>query len=149
MFASEYAGVFEGDERWQSLKVPAGNLFRWEPDSLYVKAPPFFDGVTARIGEFSDIAGARVLALLGDSVTTDHISPAGSIGPDTPAGKYLIEHGVPARGFNSYRARRGNHEVMKVGTFANSRLKNLMVTGVDCGFTNHAPNSDEMTIFEA
>ncbi len=149
MFASEYAGVFEGDERWQSLKVPAGNLFRWEPDSLYVKAPPFFDGVTAKVGEFSDIAGARVLAVLGDSVTTDHISPAGSIGPDSPAGKYLIEHGVHPKDFNSYGARRGNHEVMMRGTFANIRLKNLMVPGVEGGFTIHLPDSEKMTIFEA
>jgi aconitate hydratase len=149
MFSSEYAQVFEGDERWRSLKIPAGNLFRWEPDSMYVKAPPFFDGVTAKIGDFSDISGARVLAMLGDSVTTDHISPAGSIGPDTPAGRYLIEHGVQPKDFNSYGARRGNHEVMMRGTFANIRLKNLMVPGVEGGFTVHLPEEQKMTIFEA
>jgi aconitate hydratase len=149
MFSSEYAQVFDGDERWQSLKVPEGSLFRWQRDSLYVKAPPFFDGVTAKVGEFSDIAGARVLAMLGDSVTTDHISPAGSIGPDSPAGKYLIEHGVQPKDFNSYGARRGNHEVMMRGTFANIRLKNLLVPGVEGGFTVHLPDGEKMTIFEA
>jgi aconitate hydratase len=149
MFSSEYAQVFDGDERWQSLKVPEGSLFRWQPDSLYVKAPPFFDGVTAKVGEFSDIAGARVLAMLGDSVTTDHISPAGSIASDSPAGKYLIEHGVHPKDFNSYGARRGNHEVMMRGTFANIRLKNLLVPGVEGGFTVHLPDGEKMTIFDA
>ncbi len=103
MFKSEYGQVFEGDERWQSLQVPEGNLFRWAEDSLYVKAPPFFDGVTAKVGEFADIIGARALAVLGDSVTTDHISPAGSIGADSPAGKYLIEHGVQPEGLQFVR----------------------------------------------
>ncbi len=135
MFKSEYGQVFEGDERWKSLQVPEGNLFRWAQDSLYVKAPPFFDGVTAKVGDFTDLNGARALAVLGDSVTTDHISPAGSIGPDSPAGKYLIEHGVQPKDFNSYGARRGNHEVMMRGTLANIRLKNLMVPGVEGGFT--------------
>jgi len=129
--------------------VPEGNLFRWEKDSSYVKAPPFFDGVTARVGELSDISGARALAVLGDSVTTDHISPAGSIGADTPAGKYLIAHGVQPKDFNSYGARRGNHEVMMRGTFANIRLKNLMVPGVEGGFTVHLPDGEKTTIFEA
>jgi aconitate hydratase len=149
MFKSEYGQVFEGDDRWKSLKVPEGNLFRWAEDSLYVKAPPFFDGVTAKIGEFTDIAGARALAVLGDSVTTDHISPAGSIGADSPAGKYLIEHGVQPKDFNSYGARRGNHEVMMRGTLANIRLKNLMVPGVEGGFTAHQPDGEKMTIFDA
>ena len=149
MFKSEYGQVFEGDERWKSLKVPEGNLFRWAEDSLYVKAPPFFDGVTAKVGEFSDITGARALAVLGDSVTTDHISPAGSIGADSPAGKYLIEHGVQPKDFNSYGARRGNHEVMMRGTLANIRLKNLMVPGVEGGFTAHQPDGEKMTIFDA
>ncbi len=149
MFSTEYGHVFDGDERWKSLKVPAGNLFRWERDSLYVKAPPFFDGVTAKVGEFSDISGARVLAMVGDSVTTDHISPAGSIGADSPAGKYLIAHGVQPKDFNSYGARRGNHEVMMRGTFANIRLKNLMVPGVEGGFTVHLPDGEKTTIFEA
>jgi aconitate hydratase len=141
--------VFEGDEHWKSLKVPEGNLFRWAEDSLYVKAPPFFDGVTAKVGEFTDITGARALAVLGDSVTTDHISPAGSIGTDSPAGKYLIEHGVQPKDFNSYGARRGNHEVMMRGTLANIRLKNLMVPGVEGGFTVHLPDGEKMTIFDA
>ena len=149
MFKSEYGQVFDGDERWKSLAVPEGNLFRWEKDSSYVKAPPFFDGVTAKVGEFSDISGARALAVLGDSVTTDHISPAGSIGADSPAGKYLIAHGVAPKDFNSYGARRGNHEVMMRGTLANIRLKNLMVPGVEGGFTAHLPDGERMTIFEA
>jgi len=149
MFRSEYGQVFDGDERWKSLAVPEGNLFRWEKDSRYVKAPPFFDGVTAKVGEFSDISGARALAVLGDSVTTDHISPAGSIAADSPAGKYLIAHGVQPKDFNSYGARRGNHEVMMRGTLANIRLKNLMVPGVEGGFTAHLPDGERMTIFEA
>ncbi|MGA9722832.1 MAG: aconitate hydratase AcnA [Candidatus Binatus sp.] len=149
MFKSEYGQVFDGDERWKSLAVPEGNLFRWEKDSMYVKAPPFFDGVTAKVGDFTDISGARALAVLGDSVTTDHISPAGSIAADSPAGKYLIEHGVQPKDFNSYGARRGNHEVMVRGTFANIRLKNLMVPGVEGGFTAHIPDGERMTIFDA
>ncbi len=149
MFKSEYGQVFDGDARWKSLAVPEGNLFRWEKDSSYVKAPPFFDGVTAKVGELSDISGARALAVLGDSVTTDHISPAGSIGADSPAGKYLIAHGVAPKDFNSYGARRGNHEVMMRGTLANIRLKNLMVPGVEGGFTAHLPDGERMTIFEA
>ncbi len=149
MFSSEYGHVFDGDERWQGLAVPEGNLFRWAPDSLYVKAPPFFDGVTAKVGEFSDITGARALAVLGDSVTTDHISPAGSIAADSPAGRYLIAHGVQPKDFNSYGARRGNHEVMMRGTFANIRLKNLMVPGVEGGFTEHLPDGAKTTIFAA
>ncbi len=149
MFKSEYGQVFDGDERWKSLAVPEGNLFRWEKDSMYVKAPPFFDGVTAKVGDFSDISGARALAVLGDSVTTDHISPAGSIAADSPAGKYLIEHGVQPKDFNSYGARRGNHEVMVRGTLANIRLKNLMVPGVEGGFTAHIPDGERMTIFDA
>src|SRR5215469_1016145 len=149
MFKSEYGQVFDGDERWKSLRVPEGNLFRWQKDSTYVKAPPFFEDLTAKVGEFSDIAGARSLAVLGDSVTTDHISPAGSIAADSPAGKYLIAHGVQPKDFNSYGARRGNHEVMMRGTFANIRLKNLMVPGVEGGFTAHQPDGEKMTIFDA
>ena len=114
-----------------------------------MKAPPFFDGVTAKVGEFTDLNGARALAVLGDSVTTDHISPAGSIAADSPAGKYLIEHGVQPKDFNSYGARRGNHEVMMRGTLANIRLKNLMVPGVEGGFTAHQPDNEKMTIFDA
>jgi aconitate hydratase len=149
MFRKEYGQVFEGDERWRGLKVPEGDLFRWQKDSLYVKAPPFFDGVDATPPPVSDIKDARVLAMLGDSVTTDHISPAGSIGADTPAGKYLIAHGVAPRDFNSYGARRGNHEVMVRGTFANIRLRNELVPGVEGGFTVHLPDGERTTIFEA
>jgi aconitate hydratase len=149
MFRKEYGQVFEGDERWRGLKVPEGDLFRWQKDSLYVKAPPFFDGVDATPPPVSDIKDARVLAMLGDSVTTDHISPAGSIGADTPAGKYLIAHGVAPRDFNSYGARRGNHEVMVRGTFANIRLRNELVLGVEGGFTVHLPDGERTTIFGA
>ncbi len=149
MFRSEYGHVFEGDERWRSLAVPKGNLFQWEKDSEYVKAPPFFDGIGATAGNFADITGARALAVLGDSVTTDHISPAGSIAVDGPAGKYLIAHGVKPADFNSYGARRGNHEVMMRGTFANIRLRNLMVPGVEGGYSVHLPDGEQMTIFDA
>jgi len=149
MFRSEYAQVFEGDERWRSLAIPESDLFKWAADSSYVKAPPFMDGVTLSVPATSDITGARVLAVLGDSLTTDHISPAGSIGADTPAGKYLIAHGVQPRDFNSYGARRGNHEVMVRGTFANVRLRNQLVPGVEGGFTLHLPDGEKTTIFEA
>ena len=149
MFRKEYGQVFEGDEHWRGLEVPAGDLFRWQKDSLYVKAPPFFDGVEATPAPIGDIKDARVLAMLADSVTTDHISPAGSIGADTPAGKYLIANGVAPRDFNSYGARRGNHEVMVRGTFANIRLRNELVPGVEGGFTAHLPDGERTTIFEA
>jgi aconitate hydratase len=149
MFRQEYGRVFEGDERWRGLEVPEGNLFRWDEKSEYVKAPPFLDGVTAQPGNFADIAGARALAVLGDSVTTDHISPAGSIAADSPAGKYLVEHGVQPKDFNSYGARRGNHEVMMRGTLANIRLRNQMVPGVEGGSTCHLPSGEQMTIFDA
>jgi aconitate hydratase len=149
MFRDEYAQVFEGDQRWQSLKIPEGELFKWDAKSSYVKAPPFFDGMTATPPPLEDIKGARVLAVLGDSVTTDHISPAGSIPPDSPAGQYLIGLGVQPRDFNSYGSRRGNHEVMMRGTFANIRLRNQMVPGVEGGFTAYQPGGEKMTIFEA
>ena len=149
MFRKSYGQVFEGDERWQGLAVPKGNLFQWEPDSEYVKAPPFFDGVTKTPEPLNDIVGARCLAVLGDSVTTDHISPAGNIAKNGPAGEYLIAHGVQPADFNSYGARRGNHEVMMRGTFANIRLRNLMVPGVEGGFTAYQPSGDKMTIFDA
>ncbi|MBV8136661.1 MAG: aconitate hydratase AcnA [Deltaproteobacteria bacterium] len=149
MFRSEYAQVFDGDERWRTLAVPKGELFSWDEKSEYVKAPPFFDGIGREPGKFSDISGAFALAVLGDSVTTDHISPAGSIGVDTPAGKYLIAHGIKPADFNSYGARRGNHEVMVRGTFANIRLRNEMVPGVEGGFTTHLPGGSQTTIFEA
>ncbi len=149
MFRSEYGQVFEGDERWRALRIPESDLFKWDANSSYVKAPPFMDGVTLAVPPIADIKGARVLALLGDSVTTDHISPAGSIAPETPAGQYLIAHGVQPRDFNSYGARRGNHEVMVRGTFANVRLRNQLVPGVEGGFTIHLPDGQKTTIFEA
>ena len=149
MFRAEYGHVFDGDENWRALAVPKGEQFKWDKDSEYVKAPPFFDGMTRDAGKFSDISGARVLAVLGDSVTTDHISPAGSFSADTPAGKYLIANGIKPVDFNSYGARRGNHEVMMRGTFANIRLRNEMVPGVEGGFTVHLPDDHKTTIFEA
>jgi len=149
MFRDEYGQVFEGDERWQQLKVPGGDLFHWDERSTYVKAPPFFEGVGPNPLPVKNIAGARVLVMLGDSVTTDHISPAGSIAADGAAGKYLISLGVQPSDFNSYGARRGNHEVMVRGTFANIRLRNLLVTGVEGGFTVHLPDGARTTIYEA
>ncbi|MEV0271344.1 aconitate hydratase AcnA [Hamadaea sp. NPDC050747] len=135
MFAKDYADVFAGDERWQSLPTPTGDTFAWDGSSTYVRKPPYFEGMQAQPTPVGDIAGARVLAKLGDSVTTDHISPAGSIKPDSPAGKYLAEHGVERRDFNSYGSRRGNHEVMIRGTFANIRLRNQVAPGTEGGFT--------------
>jgi aconitate hydratase len=135
MFATQYAGVFEGDSRWKSLPTPVGATFAWDEKSTYVRKPPYFDGMKLETTPVSSISGARVLALLGDSVTTDHISPAGSIKADSPAGKYLSDHGVRRADFNSYGSRRGNHEVMIRGTFANIRLKNLLLDGVEGGFT--------------
>jgi aconitate hydratase len=148
-FRSVYADVFLGDERWRGLEVPANDRFAWDEASTYIRNPPFFDGLSASPAPLSDITGARVLALLGDSVTTDHISPAGSIQPDSPAGKYLIAHGVQPQEFNSYGARRGNHEVMMRGTFANIRLRNQMVPGVEGGWTRHLPDGAQMTIYDA
>ena len=135
MFDKQYASVFEGDERWRSLPTPTGKIFEWDDASTYVRKPPYFDGMSATPSPVSDISGARVLALLGDSVTTDHISPAGSIKADSPAGQYLSSHGIDRLDFNSYGSRRGNHEVMIRGTFANIRLKNLLLDGVEGGFT--------------
>ena len=149
MFREQYADVFSGDERWQSLDVPTGDRFAWEPDSTYVRNPPFFDGITLQPAPLADITGARVLAVLGDSITTDHISPAGSIKKDSPAGKYLIAHGVQPRDFNSYGARRGNHEVMMRGTFANIRLRNQLAPGTEGGWTTYQPDGDVMTIYDA
>ncbi len=149
MFQGEYSHVFEGDERWQHLDVAQSDLFQWDSASSYIKAPPFFDGAGIRPAPLSDIVGARVLAVLGDSVTTDHISPAGSIPADSPAGKYLIAQGVKPRDFNSYGSRRGNHEVMMRGTFANIRLRNLLVPGVEGGFTLHLPDGERVSIFDA
>jgi aconitate hydratase len=149
MFRRTYADVFTGDETWRSLPVPEGELFTWDPDSTYVRLPPYFDGMSREPGTVEDIHGARCLVALGDSVTTDHISPAGAIKPDSPAGKYLVEHGVERKDFNSYGSRRGNHEVMVRGTFANVRLKNLLVTGSEGTWTVHVPSGEEMTIYDA
>ncbi|WP_323961581.1 aconitate hydratase AcnA [Arthrobacter sp. JZ12] len=135
MFAKGYEGVFDGDERWKALDTPEGSTFEWDEDSTYVRKPPYFDGIQAQPEPVSDIEGARVLARLGDSVTTDHISPAGSFKSDSPAGRYLLEHGVARKDFNSYGSRRGNHEVMIRGTFANIRLRNMLLDGVEGGFT--------------
>jgi aconitate hydratase len=149
MFREQYADVFSGDERWRSLKVPTGDRFAWELDSTYIRNPPFFDGVTLEPAPLADIRGARALALLGDSITTDHISPAGSIKKDSPAGKYLIAHGVEPSDFNSYGARRGNHEVMMRGTFANIRLRNMLAPGTEGGWTTYMPDGGVMTIYDA
>ena len=148
-FRKQYAHVFQGDERWQTLEVPIGSLFAWEPDSTYVRHPPFLEGMTMQPAPLTDIVGARVLALLGDSITTDHISPAGSIKKDSPAGKYLMEHGVQPSDFNSYGARRGNHEVMMRGTFANTRLRNQIAPGTEGGWTTYQPDGGVMTIYDA
>ncbi|HWA66568.1 MAG TPA: aconitate hydratase AcnA [Mycobacteriales bacterium] len=148
-FSSSYADVFAGDERWQGLDVPSGDAFEWDDASTYVRRPPYFDGMTAEPEPIKDITGARVLAVLGDSVTTDHISPAGSIKKDGPAGRYLTEHGVEQRDFNSYGSRRGNHEVMIRGTFANIRLRNQLAPGTEGGVTRHLPDGEQTSIFEA
>jgi aconitate hydratase A / 2-methylisocitrate dehydratase len=149
MFRSTYSDVFKGDERWRGLHVPAGSVFAWDQDSTYVRRPTFLEGMTMDVKPLADITGAHVLALLGDSVTTDHISPAGSIKADSPAGKYLIEKGVKPADFNSYGARRGNHEVMMRGTFANVRLRNQMAPGTEGGWTRYQPGGEQMTIYDA
>lgn len=149
MFKSSYAGVFAGDSNWQKVPVPAGQIYAWDEASTYVRNPPYFDGMTKQPQSVRDIVGARVLAVLGDSVTTDHISPAGSIARDGPAGRYLIAHGVDPRDFNSYGARRGNHEVMMRGTFANIRLRNQLVPDVEGGVTVHIPSNEQMSIYDA
>ncbi len=148
MFRSTYADVFTGDDQWRALPVPEGELFAWDEGSTYVRLPPYFDGMSPEPGTVEDVAGARCLVMLGDSVTTDHISPAGSIKPDGPAGSYLIGHGVERKDFNSYGSRRGNHEVMVRGTFANVRLRNLLVPGSEGTWTVHLPSGEEGTIFE-
>jgi aconitate hydratase len=149
MFKRTYADVFTGDERWRALPVPEGDLYEWDEASTYVREPPYFEGMSREPGTVEDVVGARCLVVLGDSVTTDHISPAGSIKPDSPAGRYLIEHGVERSQFNSYGARRGNHEVMVRGTFANVRLRNLMVPGSEGTWTVHVPSGEELTICDA
>ena len=148
-FRSTYADVFTGDERWAELPVPTGALFAWDPKSTYVRRPPYFDGMAPEAGPIDDITGARCLVMLGDSVTTDHISPAGAIHPESPAGQYLLAHGIGRRDFNSYGSRRGNHEVMVRGTFANVRLRNLLAAGREGPWTVHFPSGDAMSIFAA
>ena len=149
MFQDSYASVFEGDEHWRAIKVPAGKIYSWDEQSTYVKNPPYFDGMTDTPPPLADIQGARALAVLGDSVTTDHISPAGNIAKNSPAARYLEEHGVQPKDFNSYGARRGNHEVMMRGTFANIRLRNQLVPGVEGGVTVHLPSGEQASIFDA
>ena len=150
MFTKDYAGVFDGDHRWQSLATPVGSTFEWDANSTYVRKPPYFEGMPRNPVPVTEISHARVLAILGDSVTTDHISPAGSIKADSPAGKYLAEHGVARLDFNSYGSRRGNHEVMIRGTFANIRLKNQLLDGVEGGFTrNFLQGGVQSTIYDA
>ncbi|MGH8657378.1 MAG: aconitate hydratase AcnA [Gammaproteobacteria bacterium] len=149
MFRSSYREVFTGDSRWARIKVTASNQFDWRNDSTYVRNPPYFEGMSMEIAGFEPIRDARCLALLADSITTDHISPAGSIKADSPAGRYLIAHGVLEKDFNSYGARRGNHEVMMRGTFANIRLRNQLVPGVEGGWTSHLPSGEKMSIYDA
>jgi aconitate hydratase len=148
-FTKEYATVTEGDANWQKLSFPTGDVYQWEPDSTYIRKAPYFDGMPAQPAPVEDISAARVLAVLGDSVTTDHISPAGSIKLNSPAGKYLIEHGVKPADFNSYGSRRGNHEVMVRGTFANVRLRNKLAPGTEGGVTRLLPEGEQMSIFDA
>ncbi|WP_370335389.1 aconitate hydratase AcnA [Parvularcula marina] len=148
MFQERYADVFKGDARWQAIEAGGGETYSW-PSSTYVANPPYFDGMTTAVGDLQPIEGARVLALLGDSVTTDHISPAGAIAENSPAGKYLEGHQVPPREFNSYGSRRGNHEVMMRGTFANIRIKNQMLDGVEGGYTKYVPTGEQMSIYDA
>jgi aconitate hydratase len=149
MFRKSYGQVYEGDVNWNGLEVPGGDRYAWSEDSTYVRQPPFFEGMPAEPEPVQDILGARVLALLGDSVTTDHISPAGAIKRDSPAGEYLEAQGVAPVDFNSYGARRGNHEVMMRGTFANIRLRNLLAPGTEGGVTLHQPSGEQMSIYDA
>jgi len=149
MFTRDYADVFTGDDRWRGLSVPSGDTYEWDPDSTYVRRPPYFEDMPAEPAPLTDIRGARVLAMLGDSVTTDHISPAGAIRADSPAGQYLQEHGVGRRDFNSYGSRRGNHEVMIRGTFGNIRLRNQLAPGTEGGVTVKLPGGEQMSIYEA
>ena len=149
MFKSRYSDVFKGDEAWQKMKVAEGLTYSWQDDSTYVRLPPYFDGMSMDIDDLSDVKGARILALLGDSITTDHISPAGNIAKDGPAAKYLMANGVDRKDFNVFGARRGNHEVMMRGTFANIRLKNEVAPGTEGGVTRHMPDGEQMAIFDA
>ncbi len=149
MFRHQYSDVFAGDEHWKALPIPEGDLYSWDDKSTYIKNPPYFENLPVKPAVLGDLRGLRALAMLGDSITTDHISPAGSIGADTPAGKYLIAHGVQPKDFNSYGARRGNHEVMMRGTFANIRLKNQLAPGTEGGWTIHQPSGEKMSIYDA
>jgi aconitate hydratase len=149
MYTRDYADVFAGDERWKSLPTPEGDVFQWDDNSTYVRRPPYFEGMSDRPSDVRDIADARILAVLGDSVTTDHISPAGAIQSDSPAGAYLTEHGIAKRDFNSYGSRRGNHEVMIRGTFANIRLRNQLVPGLEGGYTVNHLTGKQQTIYDA
>jgi aconitate hydratase len=149
MFRAAYGKVFEGEERWRSLETPAGDRYEWDGSSTYVRQPPYFVDLPDEPPALSDVHRARVLAVLGDSVTTDHISPAGAIHPDSPAGRWLIEHGVEPPDFNSYGARRGNHEVMIRGTFANRRIRNRLAAGTEGGVTRHLPDGETLPIYDA
>ncbi|MGD0050451.1 MAG: aconitate hydratase, partial [Vulcanimicrobiaceae bacterium] len=149
MFRTRYGDVFNGDARWMGMQVPAGERYAWDPKSEYVKRPPYFDGMPAQPPAVQDIRGARVLAVLGDSVTTDHISPAGNIARSSPAAAYLRSKGIEPADFNSYGARRGNHEVMARGTFANIRLHNHLVPGVEGGVTRYLPTNEQLSIYDA
>jgi aconitate hydratase len=149
MFKKSYADVYTGDEHWNSFDIPEGDTYAWDPDSTYVRLPPYFDDMPAEPHPVADIHSARVLCVFADSITTDHISPAGSIKTVSPAGKYLIEHGVEPKDFNSYGARRGNHEVMMRGTFANTRIRNKMVPEIEGGFTVHLPDGEPLSIYDA
>jgi aconitate hydratase len=149
MFTHSYASVYAGDANWNSIKVPAEKIYAWDEHSTYVKHPPYFAGMTMQPVPVADIYKGRALALLGDSVTTDHISPAGDIAKASAAAKYLMEQGVQPQDFNSYGSRRGNHEVMMRGTFANIRLRNLLVPGIEGGVTQHIPSGEVMSIYDA
>jgi aconitate hydratase len=149
MFEHEYAHAFDGDENWKTMPVPTGGTFQWDDHSTYIKKPPYFEQMVDPASSIKDLSGMRVLAMLGDSVTTDHISPAGSIPKDSPAGRYLISLGVEPKDFNSYGARRGNHEVMVRGTLANIRLRNQLAPGTEGGVTVHLPDGEQMFIYDA
>ena len=149
MFTERYADVYKGDREWQKIKVSGGKTYDWKPKSTYVRNPPYFDGMTMTPDPIKDVQDANILALLGDSITTDHISPAGSIKHDGPAGEYLSARKVPKAQFNSFGSRRGNHEVMMRGTFANIRIKNQMAPGTEGGVTKHIPSGEVMSIFDA
>ncbi len=148
-FDDQYGRIWAGDEHWAALEAPTGTVYEWDPSSTYVQEPPFFQDLAADLRDVSDVEGGRVLVKVGDSITTDHISPAGSIKKDSPAGQYLIEHGVQSADFNSYGARRGNHEVMMRGTFANVRLRNELAPGTEGPWTTHLPSGEQATIYDA